>query len=63
MKLDGSPRNAWTVILGTGGRNPPEQMDDFPGICIIMGNMYSTGNFGKLFRVSQIHFKKRQKQG
>jgi hypothetical protein len=33
MKLDGSPRNAWTVILGTGGRNPPEQMDDFPGIC------------------------------
>jgi hypothetical protein len=27
---------------------------------LIMGNVYSTHDFGKLFRVSQIHFKKRQ---
>jgi hypothetical protein len=31
MKPDGFLR-AWTVILGTGGRFPPEHMDTFPGI-------------------------------
>jgi hypothetical protein len=32
MSLDGFLRNTWTVILGTGGRFPPEQMDTFAGI-------------------------------
>ena len=30
--MDDSSRNRWTIIFGTGGRNPSEQVDEFIGI-------------------------------
>ena len=38
MRPDGFLRNAWTVIIGTGGRFPPEHLDTFPGIAIMDGD-------------------------